>query len=74
MRALADFAVDDLLQRVDALGRVLGVGDEHEMHAMGVLVCAARGWGLDATYVEVVVKVVVYVRVCGSCCVFSSSS
>jgi hypothetical protein len=34
VRALADFAVDDLLERVDALGRVLRVGDKHEMHAV----------------------------------------
>lgn len=34
MRALADFAIDDLLQRVDALGRVLRVGNVHEMHAV----------------------------------------
>jgi len=33
VRALADFAVDDLFQRVDALGRVRRVGDVHEMHA-----------------------------------------
>jgi hypothetical protein len=33
MRALADFAVDDFLERVDALGWVLRIGDEHEMHA-----------------------------------------
>jgi hypothetical protein len=33
MCALADFAVDDLFKRVNALGWVLWVGDEHEMHA-----------------------------------------
>ena len=38
MRTLADFAVDDFLKRVDALGRVLWVGDEHEMHTKRVLV------------------------------------
>jgi hypothetical protein len=37
MRALADFAVDDFLQSVDALGGVRGVGDEHKMHAVRVL-------------------------------------
>jgi hypothetical protein len=40
MRALADFAIDDLLQRVDALGRVCRVGDVHKMHAVGTSVCA----------------------------------
>jgi len=49
MRALADFAVDDFLERVDALGRVERVGDEHEMHAVGGLVCVggrvlSGGW------------------------------
>mgnify|MGYP003624097842 CR=1 FL=1 len=34
MRALADFAIDDLFERVDALARVLRVGNEHEMHAV----------------------------------------
>jgi hypothetical protein len=29
MRGLADFAVDDFFQRVDALGWVGRVGDEH---------------------------------------------
>lgn len=33
MGALADFAIDDLLERVDALGRVRRVGNVHEMHA-----------------------------------------
>jgi hypothetical protein len=33
VRALADLAVDDFFERVDALGRVLRVGDKHEMHA-----------------------------------------
>jgi hypothetical protein len=32
---LGDFAVNDLFERVDALGRVLRVGDKHEMHAAG---------------------------------------
>jgi hypothetical protein len=36
MRALADFTVDDFLQRVDALARVRGVGDIHEMHGFGI--------------------------------------
>jgi hypothetical protein len=44
MRALADFTVDDFLQRVDALARVRGVGDIHEMHAVDVLVFL-RFWG-----------------------------
>lgn len=35
VRALADLAVDDLLERVDALGRVRWVWDVHEMHARG---------------------------------------
>jgi hypothetical protein len=35
VRALAHFAVDDLFQRVDALGWVRRVGDVHEMHAVG---------------------------------------
>jgi hypothetical protein len=30
---LGDFAVNDLFERVDALGRVLRVGDKHKMHA-----------------------------------------
>jgi hypothetical protein len=34
MRALADFAIDDFFERVDALARVLRVGNEHEMHAV----------------------------------------
>lgn len=33
MRALADLAINDLLQRVDALGRVGRVGNVHKMHA-----------------------------------------
>ena len=37
MRALADFAIDDLLQRVDALGRVRRVGNVHEMHAAEIV-------------------------------------
>lgn len=31
--ALADLAIDDFFERVDALARVLRVGDVHEMHA-----------------------------------------
>jgi hypothetical protein len=34
--ALGDLAINDLAQRVDALGRVLGVGDVHQMHAATV--------------------------------------
>jgi hypothetical protein len=64
MRALADFAVDDLLERVDALRRVRGVGDEHEMHAVRVLAIVPGGsasheacaGGLVA-YVAVVMRV-----------------
>lgn len=36
VRALGDLSVDDLLQGVDALGRIRGVGDVHEMHGGGV--------------------------------------
>jgi hypothetical protein len=43
MRALADLAVDDFLQRVDALGRVLRVGDEHEMHTGNVRIACVQG-------------------------------
>ena len=35
VRALADFAVDDLFECVDALRRVRRVGDVHKMHAAG---------------------------------------
>lgn len=45
VRALGHVAVDDFFQRVDALAGVLRVGDEHEMHAVGVLLLdvGARG-------------------------------
>lgn len=32
MRALGDLSVNDLLQGVDALGRVRGVDNVHKMH------------------------------------------
>jgi hypothetical protein len=35
VRALGDLAVDNLLEGVDALRRVLGIGDVHEMHGGG---------------------------------------
>jgi hypothetical protein len=47
MRALADLAVDDLFQRVDALGWVRGVGDVHEMHAVGWVSLRALFFPLD---------------------------
>jgi hypothetical protein len=34
--ALGDLAVNDLAEGVDALGRILGVGDVHQMHAAAV--------------------------------------
>lgn len=34
MRTLAHLAIDDFLERIDALGRVLRVGNVHEMHAV----------------------------------------
>lgn len=43
MRALADLAVDDFLECVDALGRVLRVGHEHEMHAGNVRIACEQG-------------------------------
>jgi hypothetical protein len=51
VRALADLAVDDFLQRVDALGRVLRVGDKHKMHAITIsrVTCAVIKEDTNAT-------------------------
>lgn len=46
MRAFADFAIDDFLESIDALGRVCRVGDVHKMHAeihlLAMFLCKAR--------------------------------
>lgn len=51
MRTLADLAIDDFFQRVDALGRVGRVGDVHEMHGDGYkmccVACCRRLWAVS---------------------------
>ena len=43
VRALRNLSVDDLLEGVDALGRILGIDDVHKMHGGGLRVVNGGG-------------------------------